>query len=78
MWGGGGGGKERLPIKLLVEKTDRAISEYSKILQKVLKERKILILKMKLMNIQIQLEKAIYEYVNHLSVLLINNKIEVI
>ena len=71
-------GKERLPIKLLVEKTDRAISEYSKILQKVLKERKILILKMKLMNIQIQLEKAIYEYVNHLSVLLINNKIEVI
>ena len=71
-------GKERLPIKLLVEKTDRAISEYSKILQKVLKERKILILKMKLMNIQIQLIKAIYEYVNHLSVLLINNKIEVI
>lgn len=67
-----------MPIKLLVEKTDRAISEYSKILQKVLKERKILILKMKLMNIQIQLEKAIYEYVNHLSVLLINNKIEVI
>ena len=67
-----------MPIKLLVEKTDRAISEYSKILQKVLKERKILMLKMKLMNIQIQLEKAIYEYVNHLSVLLINNKIEVI
>ena len=50
-------GKERLPVKLLVEKTDRAISEYSKILQKVLKERKILILKMKLMNIQIQLKK---------------------
>ena len=50
-------GKERLPVKLLVEKTDRAISEYSKILQKVLKERKILTLKMKLMNIQIQLKK---------------------
>ena len=44
-------------------------------LRKILIKTKIHILKMKLMNIQIQLKKPFYKYANHPSILLIKNNI---